>query len=376
MEDEEVTIVIAVTVQSSVDGTDDGEDWTVSADAIRFFDADDVATTEDSGNDFGETVSFSIEEEGTEDELVVKTSTADPDGTTLTVEDDSKSDWYTVFAFDLDTDDSVNDITVNEIPVTVTLSASTTYAMIVDDAELVIDGVTIDDFTVSSTTINNPVLTFDVDGDVEIGAGDRVTAELKLRFRSLAAGNEGITVKGSVTGTNADNIDAEGADDLDSTQLQGAATGDEHTLRTRGIDVSAEDTSATVTVVDDATNDYATYEIEFEVTAFDQEVYISTDDATSTTWSLETSAGASVPAGSRTAVLSSTADEDGGYFVVNEGETETFTLTVTYVPGAANTAARLQLETIEFAETGVDPDQTWTALPETSYRTPVVVIVN
>jgi hypothetical protein len=49
---------------------------------------------------------------------------------------------------------------------------------------------------------------------------------------------------------------------------------------------------------------------------------------------------------------------------------------VTYVPGAANTAARLQLETIEFAETGVDPDQTWTASPDTDYRTSVVTIVN
>ncbi len=185
MEDEEVEIVVAATVQNSVDGTADGNVWTVEFDALRFFDADGVATTEDGVGDIGNATgeSFTIEEEGNEDEIIAKTSSNDPDATTLQVEDDKKSDWYTVFVFDLDTDDSVNDIELNSIKVNVATTGAT-YSTLVDDAEIVIDGVTIDDVTVDATG-DEAVLTFDVDGDVVIDAGDRVEAELRLRFKSM-----------------------------------------------------------------------------------------------------------------------------------------------------------------------------------------------
>lgn len=78
---------------------------------------------------------------------------------------------------------------------------------------------------------------------------------------------KGTTVKGSVTGTNADNIVAEGADDLDNTspdQLTGSAVGDAHTLRTTGVDVSLDSDSATVTTGDNAGDDYATFKIVLE----------------------------------------------------------------------------------------------------------------
>ncbi len=370
-EDEEVEIVVAVSTQNNLDSEEIGQ-WDVSVESMRFFDADGVATTEDDGfgDDFSIAETFTIQVEGTDDELIVKTSSNDPDAATLQVEDDSKSDWYNVFTFDLDTDDSVNDIELNTVDVTVTVSSST-YALIVDDAELVIDGVTIDDVTVDAGT-STVVLTFDVDGDVTINAGDRVEAELMLRFKSLGLGNEGITVMAEVTSTNADDIDAEGADDLDATQLSGAADGDPHTLRTAGVDVSLETTSADTTSVE-AASDYGTYSIEVEVTAFEQDVYISTDPAVAVGYDLESSAGSSTAAGTRTVVLESTGDESAGYFEVTEGSTETFTLTVTYTPGE-QTAARMLLQDINFAATAIAPDQTQTTLPETDYRTSVVTI--
>lgn len=378
MEDEEVEIVVAATVQNNLDGVSDGEVWVVSFDALRFFDADGVATTDTTTGDLGGAgESFTIEEAGADDEIIVKTSSNDPDATTLQVEDSSKSDWYTVHVFDLDTDDSVNDIEINEITVSVVLSSST-YATIIDDAELVIDGVTIDDFTASTTLAGEADLVFDVDGDVVIDAGDRVEAELMLRFKSLGVGNEGITVQGKVTSVDADAIDAEGADDLAASQLSGAATGDAHTLRTTGIDVSPESTSAAVTVNDGALNDYATFTVEVEVTAFEQDVYIAIDDTVSLDYDLEDSSGSdyTVPTASSSVVLASTADDDGTYFEITEGETETLTLTVTYTPVVANRAARLVLNSISFAETAVAPTETQTTLPASDYRTSVVTIVN
>jgi hypothetical protein len=377
MEDEEVDVIVAVTINNSIDLGGDADAWTVAILNTRFFDADGVATTLDNDDDseFGSTESFTVEEAGFEDEVIVKTSSSDPDSATLQVEDDSKSDWFTVFVFDLDTDDSMNDIELNEVAVDLTLSHA--YNVVVDDAELVIDGVTIDDFDVSSTTVTDPTLTFDVDGDVTIDAGDRVAAELKLRFKALV--NEGTTVEASVDGTT---IDAEGADDVTG---EGAATGEEHTLRSTGIVVELDSTDADAMSVDGDDNDYATFKIVLDVTAFEQEVFIPVS-AASTSLSLVDGTGATIAnaiSASSTVVITSSAEEGGAgdaFFEINEGETETVTITVTFTPGTAGSqAARLVLGSLVFDETGTvtgGDDETWNALPATTYRTEVVTIVN
>ena len=370
MEDEELEITVSATMQSNLDGTELGA-WTIGASSLRFFDADAVATTETGTLVTGDTDTFTIQVAGFDDEMLLKTSTNDPDATTLKVEDNSKSDEYNVFTFDIDTKDSTNDIDVSEVTVTV-LTTVASYNALVDDAELVIDGVVIDDVTVGtgSTTIGLTTLTFDVSEDVTIDAGDRVEAKLMLTFKSLALANEGATVKASVTAVN-----GEGAETVNST---GTVVGDEHTLRTSGISSELDTVSSVVTVVEAAgVNDYATYKVSVDVTAFEQDVYISTNPATSTVYALEN--GASVPAvlGSRTPTLSSTGEENAGFFEINEGETETITLEVTYIPGAANTVARLALTSIVFndAPSMVTP-QTWAASPATTYRTGTVTIVN
>ena len=370
MEDEELEITVSATMQSNLDGTELGA-WTIGATSLRFFDADAVATTEIGTLVTGDTDTFTIQVAGFDDEMLLKTSTNDPDATTLKVENNSKSDEYNVFTFDIDTKDSTNDIDVSEVTVTV-LTTVASYNTLVDDAELVIDGVVIDDVTVGtgSTTPGLTTLTFDVSEDVTINAGDRVEAKLMLTFKSLALANEGATVKASVTAVN-----GEGAETVNST---GTVVGDEHTLRTSGISSELDTVSSVVTVVEAAgVNDYATYKVSVDVTAFEQDVYISTNPATSTFYALENGAGVPAVAGSRTPTLSSTGEENAGFFEINEGETETITLEVTYIPGAANTVARLALTSIVFndAPSMVTP-QTWAASPATTYRTGTVTIVN
>jgi hypothetical protein len=376
MEDEELDVMVAVTVNSSIDLGGNADAWTVEVLNTRFFDADGVATTLDSADDsdFGSSEAFSIDEAGFEDEIIVKSSTSDPDSATLQVEDDAKSDWFTVFVFDLDTDDSMNDLDINEVSVDVTVS-TTSYNAVVDDAELVIDGVTIDDFDVVAGTSSTATLVFDVDGDVTVDAGDRVAAELKLRFKALAV--EGTTVEADVDGTT---IDAEGADEVTG---EGAADGEEHTLRTTGISVELDSVDSDVVTSDGALNDYATYTIVLDVTAFEQDVFIPISSA-STSWSLVDGNGntLTVPTASTTAVLTSTADEGGSlddFFEITEGSTETVTLKVTFSPSVANTSARLQLLSLTFDETGTvaaGNDSTWAADPASTYRTAVETIVN
>lgn len=385
MEDEEVEISIIGTIVS-LDSTEEGT-YEVSVDSLRFVDADDVTdtVTAQAGTDLDTPVSFTIGAAGADDELIVKTSTQDPDGTTLEVKDDAKSDWYNVFTFDLDTDDSVNDIELTTVVVTVNTTGAG-FSTLVDDAELDIDGVTVDNYTVvlSTTTIagDTAVLSFDVDGDVTIDAGDRVAAELSLKFKSLAPANEGATVAAKVTSVNANDIVAEGAETLTDTQTSGAATGDAHTLRTAGVNVEAGAISAVVTNGDQAGDDYATYKIELDVTAFNQDVYISTNNATSVLKAIEDAAGV-VVAGTSTVVLESTGSEVTGAFEITEGSTETITLTVTFDATTAGSAARLNLNTLTFAASAAAAtdalttnDQTWTASPDTTYRTAVVTLVN
>ena len=377
MEDEEFVITVKATIQDNLDSSELTK-WELFAVDMRYFDADGVASDVDNTGDLNSDVtamtnaaSFTIDVAGADDEILVKTSTSDPDAATLKVEDDSKSDDYNVFTFDIDTDDSTNDIDVNEVIVMV-YTVGSTYDALVDDAEIVIDGTTIDDVVVTNGGTATATLKFNVDGDVTIDAGDRVKAELMLTFKSLAFANEGKTVSAAIA---VGAVDGEGADDLLST---GSATGDVHTLRTSGINGTFKTKSSAVTVVDAAgVNDYATYKLSVEVTAFDQDVFISTDPATSTTFVLENGAGVAAVAGNRSVTLTSTGDENGGFFEINEGETETITIEVTYTPGAANTAARLALTSIIFndAPSMVTP-QTWTASPVTTYRTDVVTVVN
>ena len=375
MQDKDADITIVATLQNGIDAADLGN-VNVKVNAVRYFDAAGVAETDDATDDIGSDGQFSITTEaaGAQDELIAKTSSEDPNSTTFELKDDAKSGWMDVFAFDLDTKDSTNDITINTIKLNVATTGAM-YSTLVDKAELEIDGTTYSDVTLTNGNLES--LTFDTNGDAVINAGDRVTAVLKLRFKSLALGNEGSTIKASIASLDTNVVDAEGTDSLDNTQLSGAAVGDVHTLRTKGLSTDMTSGDAAVTVGQNALDDYATYTMKVDVTAFNQEVYVPTSAATALSYSLVDGAGVAAVAGTRSVTLTSTANEDTvGYFHVSEGETKTFTLKVTYTPGAANTAARLQLNSISFNKIAAAPNQTQTTLPATDYRTDVVTAVN
>jgi hypothetical protein len=375
MEDEEITITVGVTVQDSVDGTNNGEAWTFDADAIRFVDADDVSSTEDNVGDLGgsDQVSFDIEEEGGDDELIIKTSTEDPDATTLTVETNQKSDWYTIFAYDLDSDDSTNDLEINNI--VVGLQTNDLIADVVSDVKLVIDGEEYDDFSYLAADPLAGVSAaydFDIDGDLVIDAGDRVTVEVQVEFKQLSAYPEGTTISASSTATS---YDVEGADDVTA---EGSATGDTHTLRTQGAILEFVSATETKDANGDSstTDDEGVFVLKFDVTAFEADLYVNKSAASGTASSSAgvnyritdgsgIAKGTTTPSGS----LASTADTEGTRFVVREGETETFTLTVTIDPGVSGFHG-LQLYSFNYRpEVEGDPTVKQRALPAADFET-------
>lgn len=367
---------VVVTLQGSIDGADSGLSWDVFIpdNGIRARDGEGV---QQYVGDESDTVNIDINEEGSDDELAIRVSEDDPEATTLRLEDNGRSDWMTVFAFDLDTEDSLNDIEIRSLPVSLTVSTAT-VATFVDDVRLVVNGTHYDDVSITDGITNT--MTFDFDrNEFVIDNGDRETVELQVRFKQLASMYEGTTIEGSVDG---DNIEAEGADDLDATQLSGAATSDLHTLRTIG--AVTKDSNATAVLrpnsADDLDDDEGMYTISFDVTAFETDLFINPSAVRGTTlgtagvnFVMEDTTGATTVAGTESASLASSATEVGGRFRVAEGQTETFTLTVRYNP-ATSGFYRLQLYSFNYAENNANPTAQQVAVPQQNYDTPYLSI--
>lgn len=385
MEDEEVEIVVAVTVQGSVDGTSDGSDWDLAATGLRFVDADDVTSTETTA--FGlqaaassysaDNADFTINEEGGDDEIIVKSSPEDPDATTIQVEEDESSDFTTIFAFDLDSDDSTNDLDLNELSVVV-VTPTDVVNQVVGDIQLLVDGEVFDDVTWTTPATATATAAFDIDGEYTIEAGERVTVEVQVEFKQLTGNfDEGDTIFASTT---SDTIDAEGADDLAAGQLDGSATGETHTLRSAGLVVETTDVSESLKINDDgAADDEGVFEIEFDVTAFESDVYIDNNalrglvETNTGVNFIMTSGGTTVTTGTTTSSLTSTADLDGSRYLVSEGETETFTLTVEFDP-ATSGFHKVELYSVNFNDTNADADTQQLTTPASNFDTDEISI--
>lgn len=367
-EDKDVKLTVEVGVQKSIKGTLDGEIWHlfVPDNGIRSLDADGAVV---SAGDTADSVTINIDESGTTDEIIIRRSNDDLDSTTLQLKDDNRSGYMEVFAFDIDTDDSKNDIEIRQLPVKFTVSNGTLNDF-VKDARIKVDGKTYTRKTITNGSTGTINFEFNRN-ELVIDAGDRVTAVVEIDFKALSNSNEGTTIVGQVA---ASDLVANGKDTLKGNQLSSVANGETHTLNSKGNSVSTNNFSAVVTSVSGPTNDYVTFSATVTLNPFGQDVYIPFD-STGVTYQLTDAVG-NVLSASGTAVVSSSAKESGNYFVLNEGKSETITLDVTYVPGVSNTAARLQLVSINYSDAAQAPDQTWLAQPASSYRTPVRVIVD
>lgn len=355
-------IAVEVTVADQVKNV--GADWTVfvNDDGVRGTDAEGL--TQSIGDD-AETATFSIAEEGAGEELNVRTSAKDPAATVLKVKDDKRSDWYSLFVFDLEADET--DIDLDTLAIDFT-TGTANVQNVIDDLELVIDGKKFDDFDWTGTG-TYASSTFDIDGDYTVDEGDRVKVEVRARFKSANGVNytPGETVRASVSGAN---IEGEGADDL---VASGNATGETHTLEVSGLSGARGDRSAVTTVADGADNDYATFRVDVKVTAFDQDVFIPMNAVDAFTYQiLDASTGAVLmDATATTSSVTSTADSQGDYYRVNEGDTEDFSFMATLNPLSSDESRsyRMRLVSIKYNDTEAAPDQTWNALPANMYQT-------
>ena len=379
-EDDNAEIAVEVETQNGIDGIADGETWEVSIadDDVR---AIDGAGIDQYTGDTAETVSFDLQAEGGDDELSIRSSTDDPDATTLKVETSKTSDWYTIFVFDLEADDQGGDIDVDQLGVNFNTSDNA-VADVVNDVKIVIDGEEFTDFDWATAVAASRKATFNVDKDYTVKSGERVPVEVMAKFKSQTAYSAGTTIAASTTGAI---ITGEGADDLTAT---GASTGETHTLQTSGINVKpvSSSFSAVTTTGDAANDDYGTFKIKVDVTAFDEDIFISQTAALAFTSQFENASNGAIIATSSTADASSTtmsisssAETDNGQYRINEGDTESFTFTTTLDPGNAHQgkSVRMQLLKINFGNDNVNVEESsWTASPASDYETDGTLINN
>lgn len=383
-EGDKANMTVVVDVASNVDGVLTAE-WTlfVPADGVRAIDGEGIDQEIGRASD---TVVLEFDEEGSDDELTVRESDDNPDGGTLQVEDDRSSDWHTVLVFELEAEES--DIEVTEIPLTIYTTGGSTTDDVVNDMELVIDGETFDDYTLSATNATLATSTFDIDDeDLVIEADDTVTVEVRVKFNAQD-GNypEGQFFSVELTSSGVEDIEAEGADDLDADQLSGSADGEDFTLRTAGLTVSTVTTDSDVRTNVDATStdDQGVYTITFDVMAFEETAFIALNAASGTaenntgvSYLVEGSTGASVGAGVSTSILErvSGGSVDGNYVRVNEGQTARLRLTVYYDPTTTGNY-RAQLYSVNFASTAVDATTQQVVSPQEDYDSPFENVQN
>lgn len=349
MEDEEVEITIAATLQDNLDTENLGE-WDINGESLRFFDADDVATTETDGGDVidnTDVATFNIEVAGENEELKFSLSSGNPDATDIVVDETSATNNVTVLEYKIKAEDA--DIELNNLAVKLTTSDD--IDDVVSDISLEIDGQSFNDDSSTATPTTTSTYEFDIDGDVTVDEDDEVIVKVVVDFKKQT-GNyaNGTTIKAEVTSVERDLTEAEGADDLDTTQFTGTAIGDTHTLVATGIVIPVDDVTVTSNTTGD--NDQTgEFTIKFDVTAVEGDFYItdnvfaSTSASNGVAYMVEVGSGTTTDSG----VLASTADEEtDGVFTVREGETETFTLTVT-VDTSASTQARVTLSEVNFS---------------------------
>jgi hypothetical protein len=341
----------------SVDSEDLTAEWNIKASTLRYTDAtgailSDEVSADDSGTWTGVGAdTFGYESSSANDLLTIKTSTSDPDASTIEVKTDSTTSDNLIGAFKLKVDTDSSDIKINEIPVIITFAGNevansandtdwadsviSTLNVKVDGTNYEADLATADDATLDTGAGTATYRVDLTDSDVVIAAGDTIEVKVYADFGEQdSVYTSGMTVVASVA---EDSIDAEGADELGTGDMSGSYTGELQTLSVDAVKVAL--VSDPTLVVSSAGTDSkaATYlaKFVFNVTApTDKDIYLPNDS-----YSYGTAGAAGITytvsngADVTSATLSSTADKgDHTNYLINAGDTEKFTFSV-YLTG-------------------------------------------
>lgn len=371
-------LVVAVTALNNLDSGDiDTDAWTADVLNVRFLDAEGVTTTEDTDGDaLEQTFDFAAFADSTDLELKVSSGdVAINDAHVINVHATNVTDNVELLSFNIEAE-GTTDVLIKDLPVVITTTETTgndpddlitlLYLYTADGEKIGTESLVTTDGDDSSETV-----TFN-NIDYTVAAGDTVEFVVKAKLVALSGAlDAGDTISADITATERALINAqdESGEDVATTDMTGTATGDAHSVRDTGINVAFVSSSAVITHTGDpaGTNDHdqGTFKIAFDVTAFDGDMYFDgtapTDAGTAehdlAIAGAETVLG-SVITSTSGATLSGTVNVDAR-FLIEEGTTESFEITVTLAP-TADGYFELSMTDFIYAITDVTGDVAYT----------------
>jgi len=368
--DDKGELVVTVSGISNLDSNDEGETWTVDFETVRFMDGLGSTISETITED---PVTFSFEPFATASDLEFKVSKGDKDindARSIEVSSTTETDNVEILSFEIEVEGD-SDVTVKDLQVNFATSTGDTLTDLINTAELVVDGDVIGSETITSAYNDDGVVVFD-DLDWDIDAGDTVEVIVRVDMNELNTGTfgAGATLSASVNPDNAGwDVEDEEGETVENSDKSGSATSDAHSFYGDGINVKLVSVSDTSVAGDGNDDDYVKLTIKFDVTAYGEKVYVdktvtktgATNAGTAYGVDLSDAEGSYVAAASSSAAFSSTADSGTNGYEVDEGDTETFTLTVTVQNAATSTFdakyVRAVLTSLGF---NTDDSTTWT----------------
>ncbi len=341
--------------QNTIDSTDRAQSFKVAIPdrGIRAVDAKGIQQYAGRDSDMV-TLSFDEAQSGT---LTLRKTGDSPEAGVLVVDSSKTSDTFSVLGFELRNRDSA-DAEINGI--TVEVGTSSVSGSPAKDIRTIIRKATL---KTGSKSFSG---TIKADNTIEFGnlrglvvRGDS-TAEFELSVELFgqngryAAGGETLSFSVSDAG-----IDAEGEDTGDASSVSGSARGDVQALvLDAGITVAGSTMSASATEAQNASDSYGTFTLKFKVTAMGNDVYIpKTVEALASSDTPNANTGVVVltdldaptaSAGVTASLTSTAASSNADYYVVREGRTETFTVSVRIDPSATG-FYRVGIDRIRFS---------------------------
>ncbi len=361
--------VVAVDSANTIDSGDiSGDSWTVDIENIRYEDGSGVVTTDTDGeiNGMDVPISFVTFSAASDTELKLSTHEDNPEAGIVVASNTGTTDDVLLLKGELELDGD-SDVTIDELPVTFAPTTSNFNTM-VTSIKLVLDGEEYSESVPSIAAGATASITFN-DLDFTIDAGDTVVLEVIAEIADTDDFTAGSTITASVTSTNRGAMDVENeqGDNLAAGEKSGTIGGEALEFRANGIVVDLIGTpTATKSSSDSDNGDTATFEIKFKVTAVGDDMYIATTASTAgamnNLYSVDYSGTATLTDVSGVLTNNTDATVTSGLYMIDEGESENFTLTVLRSPSATDDLFRAALTSIKWDDEAGDttPDNNYT----------------
>ncbi|MBI2482457.1 MAG: peptidoglycan-binding protein [Candidatus Vogelbacteria bacterium] len=357
-------IVVAVSGISNMDSDDQGDEWDVDFTTVRFRDASGASISETITEDVR---AFSFEAFATAADTEFKITNGDDainDAHTIAVDSSDDTDDEPILSYEVEIEGSA-DVTVDSLPVGVVVTGASNVDDLISGLTLLMDGKKVGSANLTDALVDTDgvdvgayeAFLFD-DLDLTLEAGETyeftVTADL---YPTSGSGDldEGDTIAASTTDallevSGYSDIEDETGEDLAAADITGSASSDASAVYENAIQVALVTGTHADFEVDGDDNDYTQLTLKFDITAFGEDIYIpnvATDvsSSTSATGGVPTTAqgvgyhiqltSGGIASTSVAETLTSTAEEETNSFLIEEGDTETFTLVVTISNAAA-----------------------------------------